>query len=315
MNIGEVLSRAWQITWKHKVLWIFGILAGCSGGGGGGGGGSAGSSYQSGANDFSRSIESFFTNLPAWQVTAIIIAIVLAVLLLVVLVIFLSTIGRIGLIRGTQQAESGSLKLIFSELFSGSLPYFWRVFLLSLLVGIAVFLAVIAVLALGIVGSVATLGLGLLCLIPLLCLLVPVLWFINVIIEQANVAIVLENLGVLDGLRRGWEVVRTNLGVMIVMALILLLGVGGLGGFIIALPLFGVAIPAIIGAVSESQRTMMSGLALAGICFVGYLPILIVLSGILRTFIGTAWALTFMRLTAQPSSAALTEIEPLPETS
>jgi hypothetical protein len=27
-DIGEVLSRAWQITWKHKVLWIIGILYG-----------------------------------------------------------------------------------------------------------------------------------------------------------------------------------------------------------------------------------------------------------------------------------------------
>ncbi len=32
-NFGEVLSRAWQIIWKHKVLWIFGILASCSQGG------------------------------------------------------------------------------------------------------------------------------------------------------------------------------------------------------------------------------------------------------------------------------------------
>jgi len=27
MDYGNVLSRAWQIIWKHKVLWIFGILA------------------------------------------------------------------------------------------------------------------------------------------------------------------------------------------------------------------------------------------------------------------------------------------------
>jgi len=31
MDYGEVLSKAWQITWKYKVLWIFGILAGCGG--------------------------------------------------------------------------------------------------------------------------------------------------------------------------------------------------------------------------------------------------------------------------------------------
>jgi hypothetical protein len=26
-DFGKVLSRSWQIIWKHKVLWIFGILA------------------------------------------------------------------------------------------------------------------------------------------------------------------------------------------------------------------------------------------------------------------------------------------------
>ena len=48
-DFGDVLSRAWQIIWKHKVLWIFGILAGCSrgssgfrGSSGGGGGDNGG---------------------------------------------------------------------------------------------------------------------------------------------------------------------------------------------------------------------------------------------------------------------------------
>ena len=29
MDIGDVLSQSWKIIWKHKVLWIFGLLAGC----------------------------------------------------------------------------------------------------------------------------------------------------------------------------------------------------------------------------------------------------------------------------------------------
>ena len=36
MNYGEVLSSAWKTIWKHKVLWIFGILAGLGAGSGGG---------------------------------------------------------------------------------------------------------------------------------------------------------------------------------------------------------------------------------------------------------------------------------------
>ena len=27
VNFGEVLSRAWNIIWNNKVLWIFGVAA------------------------------------------------------------------------------------------------------------------------------------------------------------------------------------------------------------------------------------------------------------------------------------------------
>ena len=39
VDYGGVLRRAWQITWRHKILWIFGILAGCSRSGSSGGSG------------------------------------------------------------------------------------------------------------------------------------------------------------------------------------------------------------------------------------------------------------------------------------
>jgi len=44
MDYGEVLQKAWKIIWKHKILWLFGLLASCGrgGGGGSGGGGSSG---------------------------------------------------------------------------------------------------------------------------------------------------------------------------------------------------------------------------------------------------------------------------------
>ena len=28
LDLGEVLSRAWQISWKHKSFWLFGIFLG-----------------------------------------------------------------------------------------------------------------------------------------------------------------------------------------------------------------------------------------------------------------------------------------------
>ena len=106
--------------------------------------------------------------------------------------------------------------------------------------------------------------------------------------------------------------VRANLDVMIVMALILVLGVGLIGGIIISIPLFVVAVPALIGAFSGSSRGMWGGLAVAGLCFVAYLPFLIVLRGILSTYIGTAWTLTYIRLATQTPAEAMPLAEVLP---
>lgn len=300
MDFGNVLSRAWQIVWKHKVLWIFGILVGCSSGGGGGS--SLRTSYRQQPPEQFRPLIQALENLTDAQIALIIGVITLTVLVLVALVIFLSTIGRIGLIRGTQQAEAGAISLAFGELFSGSMPYFWRVFGLNLVVGLATAIVLVALLALGVFGTVVTFGVGALCFIPLICILIPLLWFVSVIVEQASIAIVLENLGILDGLRRGWEVVRANLGTIIVMALILILGVGGIGGLIIGLPLVFIVIPAVIGVMAGSQRALGGGLLIAGLCFVAYLPFFLILSGILHAYIESAWTLTFMRLGSAPAA-------------
>ena len=126
-NFGEVLTRAWQIIWKHKVLWIFGVFAGCGRGSGGGGGGGTGGGTGPGEQPFPQ-LEQFFVQLGQWieQNTWIVIVLILLVLVLIVLAIFLGTIGRIGLIRGTYQADMGAERLNFGELFSESMPYFWR---------------------------------------------------------------------------------------------------------------------------------------------------------------------------------------------
>lgn len=303
MDIGAILSRAWEILKRHKVLWIFGILAGC----GSANTGSSGSGIQYEGNA-PPGLEQFFNQVPDWQVALIVGIIILVALVLIVLAIFLSTVGRIGIIRGVQQAEAGRDRLEFGELFNGSLPYFWRVFGLNLVVillWIVVGLA-IAVLAVPLAITVV----GLFCLIPLICLLVPLGWFVGVIVEQATVAIVVDELGIMEGLQRGWDTVRNNLGEMIVMALILYLGVGLIGGFIIGLPLVLVAGPAIFSAAAGSQAAMSGGFLVAGLCLVAYLPVLIVLNGILQTYIKTSWALTYMRLTGR--AAAIPAASPAP---
>ncbi len=301
MDIGNVLSRAWQIIWKYKVLWLFGILAGCANSGGGAG--NFRTSYQGDTPQQMQPFVDQFERIPEGMIVVLVIGFVLLVLILVVLGIFLGTVGKIGLIRGTQQAEAGATSLTFGELFSGSTPFFWRVFGLNLIVGLTIALVVMVLAVFFIVGAVLTLGIGALCIIPILCLLVPVGWAINLVVEQANIAIVLENLGIMDGLRRGWEVVKANAGMMIVMSLILWLAISGIGGVILGLPVVLIVAPAVFGFMTESQTAVGAGLLTAGLCFVAYLPVLIVLNGILTGYIESAWTLTYMRLTGRAAVA------------
>src|SRR6266536_1997698 len=144
-NFGDVLSRAWQITWKYKVLWIFGLLASCAGGGGNSRG-----SYQQ-RNNFSnnnlftpemtRQMRVFFERFSAWimQHQWVIYAFIIFVWLLIILQLFLATMGSTGLTRGAYHADSGVERLYFGELWRESLHYFWRVTGLGFLIWVPFF--------------------------------------------------------------------------------------------------------------------------------------------------------------------------------
>jgi hypothetical protein len=175
------------------------------------------------------------------------------------------------------------------------------VFGLNLLIGVFVFLAILVLTILGVVLTVGTLGIFVLCLLPIICLIIPVMWAVSVIVEQANIALVVENLGIIDAIKRGWQVVWSNIGNMIVMSLILILGVSIIGGAIIGLPLLAVAAPAVAGAVAGTTEALRNGLIVSGLLFIVYLPFLLVLSGILRAYTSSAWTLTYLRLTHKPS--------------
>jgi len=313
MDFGEVLGKAWCIIWKHKVLWIFGIFAGCGRGGGGGGGGGgrgwernweSGEPFGSGAGS---EIQRFLANAGQWigEHLWLVVLAALLLILLVVLSIFLSTIGRIGLIRGTFKADGGAEKLHFNELFRESMPFFWRVFLLGFLIGLAVLVFFVPAAVLG----VLTAGIGFLCLLPLLCVLVPVLWIVGIVVQQATAAMVIEELSMVDGVRRGWEVVKRNIGPVLLIWLITAV-IGVVVGLVIAIPVLIVVIPAAIAFAASRGELPTAALLVAGLCFALYLPILLVLNGILTAYIESVWALTFMRLTRPRESTGTLEAPP-----
>ena len=115
MNIGEILSRAWKIVWKHKILWLFGILASCgqasgSSSGGSSGGGSGGSSQ---AIHLPTAWLADVGNMEWFVVLLLVAAGIIFIIFLVLLAMAFNTVGRVGVVRGVLQAEEGKEKLSF----------------------------------------------------------------------------------------------------------------------------------------------------------------------------------------------------------
>ena len=260
MDYGEVFSKAWKIIWKYKILWLFGIFASCSGGGGGGGGGggSSGAQFSDNGNYYSNNLN----YIEPWAIALIIAAVILLIIVITVIVIAVSTVGRTGLIQGAKMAdENEDAQLTFSSIFNSVKPFFWRVVGLNLLIMVGYFAILMILGMMFLFSAVLTFGLALICLLPLCCVLIPVFWVLTTFVEMANVAVVVEDLSIIDGLKRGWQVFRDNLGEMIVMGLVLVLG-GLIVSVLIALPMILTVIPLLIGiiaAVSGDTEALAAG--------------------------------------------------------
>jgi hypothetical protein len=298
MNYSEVLKRAWQIIWKFKVLWIFGILASCSQG-----------SSNGGHINFTVGSEDNFVS-PVMQYRMeeigryfaenlwIIGLMVMAICVLVLVALVIGIIGKVALIKGAQKADSGVERLGFVELLQETLPYFGRVFLYDILVGLVMFGGIVLFMLVAMFLSIFTLGLALICLMPLFCLMVPFLWAVGVVIEQGTIAIVVDEVGVLEGLSRGWKVVRNNPVPVLVMALILFVG-ALMVGLILAIPFMFTFIPFMFALMASgpNREGVNAAMVTSAACCAIYLPFLIVLNGVIIAYVQSAWTLTYLRLT------------------
>lgn len=302
MDFGEVLSRAGRITWRYKGLWVLGVLASCgsgNGGGGGGGGSNLNTSFDTPPDSLPQ-VQSFLENINEGVLIAIVLALILLLLFVGLIFFVLGIMGQAGLIHGFDAADEGE-DVGLRSAFKGGLAHFWRLLGLKLLLiaaGIAVAIAVIGFLF---VVGIATLGVGLICLLPLLCLIFPAAIAIGVYVQLSQVAIVVESVDIFSGLRAAWDLVKKEPGPLIAMAAILVLG-GGLAGLLLAAPLIGLAIPVVGGIAIGTDTAVGAGIGLAVLGFLIYLPIMIVLSGILQTYLQGAWTITYRRLTDRPGA-------------
>jgi hypothetical protein len=314
MNYGKILEKAWKTIWKHKILWLFGVLAGCSatgsrGGGGGGsagGGGGANTTIQPGSLDFLspstqgalNNFGEFLASVPIWVWVVLGIGLVLGLILVGLILsigfLLVGTLGETGVISGTGLADVADLDappLSFGTIFNKLKPYYWKVVLLRIglhLLGFIVLLILLIPILL-LVSCTCCLG---------LLVLIPIGWLIDTLLNFTIIAMIEEELGIFPAISRAWQVIIRNLGHVVVMFLIL--GVGGLiVGLIISTPLIIIPVPLVTNLLISGGQMIGVGLILSILLSMIFIPLLIFLAGVLRAYILASWTLTFRQLTLE----------------
>ncbi|MBI3243876.1 MAG: hypothetical protein HYZ49_16455 [Chloroflexi bacterium] len=340
MDHFKILKRAFSITLDYRALWVFGILLALttagSGGGSNGGGGDGGG--------FNGPSTGGWPDISPQVISALIIAgiaLLLVVLVLAVVGAVVRYVSETSLIRMVDQHEGAGEKLGVRQGFrlGWSRPAL-RIFLMDLLLGVSVTVVFLLLLLISatpllvwltdsvparVLGTVLTAGLAMLVIFAGIAVSIV----LSLLLQFFRRAVVLENLGVMAGMRRGLQLVRQRLGDVIVMGLILF-GLG-LAWVIVTIPLVIVlliaavvlgGLPALLVGMIVSLFTegptpwIVAAIVGAPIFFLVIGAPLLFLNGLTETFQSSAWTLTYRELlaleSARPASSAGNDSQPEP---
>ena len=327
MEYSRILRRAWEVTWRYKALWVFGILVALfSGGAGGGGSPGRGPNVQLGGLR-EPPLGDFIWPFDLARVIAAALVIALAVMFVL---LFLALIGAVlrylstvALVRMVDEYdETGQRRSVGEGFRLGWSVRALRVFAIDLVIGIpvAVLFLVLVFLALsplllwatgseeaGIFGTIVTLGL----------VLVLVLFGVLVAVALSLLKpffyrkAILQDVGVFVAIGEGYHMVRRHfrhastmwlivIGIAIAyslalvpvaIALVLLaMLVGGGSGLVL-----GWLVSLFLGGAAPWLAGAVAGLP---ICRVLTVVPLTAASGLFEVFRSAVWTLTYRELLA-----------------
>lgn len=290
MDFGRVLKRAWDIVWQHKILWLFGFLVFLTSHPGNWGG-----------DNVRYTFDRWDLHPPEWGQVAIITMLVLLGLLILIALLVLATIARGALIEGVRQAEEEG-QVSGKKAWQMGVARFWSLLGIGLLLFLAMIVLILPLIALIVVGVAISEASGtapeanvlLVCGVCLCALPLAIVGIaLNLIRVYADRACVLEKLGSVDAIGRGWEVLKQNIGSTLVVGLILLiinLIIGAIffgGALTLGVPTAGILSAGRVGVIGK-----------LGLCCLGLIGLLIVwfVGSIVQAFTSAMWTLTYMAL-------------------
>ncbi len=251
------------------------------------------------------------------EVTGTIIAVIVAVACVAILIGIalwvVSVIARGGLIAGVQQVEDeGSTD--FRRAWRVGRGRFWTLFGINILTALPLLilgLIAAATLALSIVGVVEgsqssdpTVGLGVLGIVCgglFCCGTIIVSLLLGLIQTYAERAAVLEGLGWIEAFKRGWQVLKTNIGPTLVFWLIFL-AIGIVIAGVVFAGVAAIALP-IIGLFTATE---VGEWIIAPICCGGLFAIVLgaLIGSVVNTFTSATWTLAYREMTRRTDELA-----------
>ena len=310
-----IVKKAAQDTWKHKALWLFGILAVLGGGGGGGG-----SNYSSFGNSSQGNVQRQAERLGQdinWEAMIGILIAVAVVLLFIGLVLFvLRLIAEGAMIGMARDIARGSTPTV-SDGFSVGWRYAFKVFVIDFLLGLPLVVGILAIAGIAIVvivgmagaagaGSAGGQSSGIAAVMGSLCgvfiaigvgvlILVPTAIVTSVLMELARRQAVLFDTAIIDSIREAWGIFRgrfKDIALWWLTMLVVGIAVGVVMG-VLALILIVPALALVLVSPLAGVALLIPGAMLA-----------VFLSGVVQAFRSVAWTDFFMMVRPLPGPAA-----------
>jgi hypothetical protein len=306
----KILKRAWQILWNYRALWVFGLILAMAGAGSYGNGSNNGAHYQGGSQSVQQPLpadlreasrqagqemEKLFheglteIGLPKGELATLIWVAVIFVLFCLVLGIIVAVaryVAETAVIRMVDEYESTGAKMAIRQGFRlGWSRTSWRLFLINLLVNLPIILAGLLLFAVGIVvfltfvqGNGQPAMLAIVSSIAILFVVIFLVAILSIFLRLLRHffwrVCALENVGVGESLRRGFQMARQNwksVGIMWLVMIGLAIAWAIASAILIIVTIPAVVVTAVIGVIIAAVPAAAVG-GIASIFLHGWLP-------------------------------------------
>ncbi|MEK7215665.1 MAG: hypothetical protein AAB289_08740 [Chloroflexota bacterium] len=298
-NLGEILRRSVEITLRHRVLWVYGVLLALFSGDCARVPGNSFDINRDQEGQMNRALQSIDPQAAlVWGIA------ILAVVFVVIIGLMLVGNWATGSLLGGVHMVSMEGRTSFGSAAEQGRRHFWRLLLLGL-ISLAIVAAFILPTAATIALSIAVAPVFLLTLCLWGPLLVIVLLLLSLVVTIAQIHVVLDEAGPITSLRFAWSFLRRHAGDIALVWLVNDLAVGCSVGCALSAVAGLAAVPAVIGFLINPAVGMLLLIPAA----LGAL-IVVFLAGIAQVFHRAVWVLSYERLRAWEQPAELESVVP-----